>query len=83
MFADLSGGVKDFPETALPCPSFCYCLCIPAYDNGPRAAKGSQEGKGWLFAHSERGLSEAGSDYDNTLCVKALSLPGIDRRARR
>jgi hypothetical protein len=49
--SDLSGSVKDFPETALPCPSFSYCLCILGYDNRPGAAKGSQEGKGWLFAH--------------------------------
>jgi hypothetical protein len=52
-----------------------YFLCIRAYDNRPRAAKGSQEGKGWLFAHSERGLSEAGSDYNNTHYCNDDGLP--------
>ncbi len=62
--SDLSGRVKDFPESALPCP------CIPAYDNRPRAANFSQESKGSLFAHSERGFTEVRSEHNNSVMVR-------------
>jgi hypothetical protein len=65
MFADLSGGVKDFPETALPCPSFSYCLCIPAYDNrAGEAEKSHQKAKNQGFRDHWTIISKAGLNID-------------------